>query len=162
MYRIGLTYPKVKRLSKLSYSTFYLNNLLKGEFVWGELVWIDPRWLYWVALSFSPSSSWWVILPTLWYRLNWEVMVALEQMHKLFVNPFLKKKCLSLPNRLMPGSSSWLKELLAVPAQLAWMYAAIDPNSDPVGELAIAKFKYDCPACRVAIVQMLQTGQLSL
>jgi len=41
-------------------------------------------------------------------------------------------------------------------------YASIDPNSDTVGDLAIAKFKCDCPACRVAIVQMLQTGQLSL
>jgi len=39
---------------------------------------------------------------------------------------------------------------------------AIDPNSDTVGELAIAKFKCDCPACRVALVQLLQTGQLSL
>jgi hypothetical protein len=39
---------------------------------------------------------------------------------------------------------------------------AIDLNSDTVGDLAIAKFKCDCPACRVAVVQLLQTGQLSL
>lgn len=41
-------------------------------------------------------------------------------------------------------------------------YANLDPNSDKVGDLAIAKFHCDCPACRVAVVQMLQTGQLSL
>jgi hypothetical protein len=48
------------------------------------------------------------------------------------------------------------------PAQVNPQYMAIDPNSDTVGDLAISKFKCDCPACRVAIVQMLQTGQLSL
>jgi len=41
-------------------------------------------------------------------------------------------------------------------------YAAIDANSDTVGDLAIARFKCDCPACRLAVVQLLQTGQLSL
>jgi hypothetical protein len=41
-------------------------------------------------------------------------------------------------------------------------YASIDPDSDTVGDLAIAQFKCDCPACRIAIVQMLQAGQLSL
>jgi hypothetical protein len=40
--------------------------------------------------------------------------------------------------------------------------AELDPNSDTVGDLAIAKFRCDCPACRVAIVQMVQAGQLSL
>lgn len=40
--------------------------------------------------------------------------------------------------------------------------ASIDSNADTVGDLAIAKFKCDCPACRVAVVQLLQTGQLSL
>jgi hypothetical protein len=38
----------------------------------------------------------------------------------------------------------------------------VDPDSDTVGDLAIAKFKCDCPPCRIAVVQMLQTGQLSL
>ncbi|MGA7934511.1 MAG: hypothetical protein WCA35_13265, partial [Kovacikia sp.] len=41
-------------------------------------------------------------------------------------------------------------------------YATLDPNSDTVGDLAIARFKCDCPACRIAIVQLIQTGQLSL
>ncbi len=41
-------------------------------------------------------------------------------------------------------------------------YASIDPDSDTVGDLAIDKFKCDCPPCRMAVVQMLQTGQLSL
>jgi hypothetical protein len=41
-------------------------------------------------------------------------------------------------------------------------YSSLDPNSDTVGDLAIAKFKCDCPACRMAVVQMLQTGQLSI
>ncbi len=48
------------------------------------------------------------------------------------------------------------------PVQVSPQIATIDPNSDTVGDLAIAKFKCDCPACRVAVVQMLQTGQLSL
>jgi hypothetical protein len=37
-----------------------------------------------------------------------------------------------------------------------------DADSDTVGDLAIAKFHCDCPPCRTAVVQMLQTGQLSL
>lgn len=41
-------------------------------------------------------------------------------------------------------------------------YASIDPDSDTVGDFAIAKFKCDCPPCRIAVMQMLQTGQLSL
>jgi hypothetical protein len=41
-------------------------------------------------------------------------------------------------------------------------YASIDPNSDTVGDLAIDEFRCDCPPCRMAVVQMLQTGQLSL
>jgi hypothetical protein len=48
------------------------------------------------------------------------------------------------------------------PVQVSPQIAAINPNSDTVGDLAIARFHCDCPACRVAIVQMLQTGQLSL
>ncbi|MBW4692011.1 MAG: hypothetical protein KME27_09615 [Lyngbya sp. HA4199-MV5] len=38
----------------------------------------------------------------------------------------------------------------------------VDPASDTVGDLAIAKFRCDCNPCRVAVVQMLQTGQLAL
>ncbi len=41
-------------------------------------------------------------------------------------------------------------------------FAAFDPNSDTVGDLAIAKFRCDCPACRMAVVQLLQTGQMKL
>lgn len=41
-------------------------------------------------------------------------------------------------------------------------YANVDLASDTVGDLAIAKFRCDCNACRVAVVQLLQTGQLSL
>ncbi len=41
-------------------------------------------------------------------------------------------------------------------------YASLDPMSDTVGDAAVAKFHCDCPACRVAIVQMLQTGQMTL
>ena len=41
-------------------------------------------------------------------------------------------------------------------------YGSIDPYSDTVGDLAVEKFKCDCPPCRIAVVQMLQTGQLSL
>jgi hypothetical protein len=40
--------------------------------------------------------------------------------------------------------------------------AVLDPSSDTVGDLAIAKFHCDCPACRMAVVQLVQTGQLSL
>jgi hypothetical protein len=38
----------------------------------------------------------------------------------------------------------------------------VDPNSDTVGDLAIEKFGCDCPPCRSAVMQMLQTGQLRL
>lgn len=41
-------------------------------------------------------------------------------------------------------------------------YANVDAASDTVGDLAIAKFRCDCNPCRVAVMQMLQTGQLSL
>jgi len=41
-------------------------------------------------------------------------------------------------------------------------FTSVDPDSDTVGDLAIAKFHCDCPPCRMAIVQMLQTGQLAL
>ncbi len=35
----------------------------------------------------------------------------------------------------------------------------IDPDSDTIGDLAIEKFRCDCPSCRVAVVQMLQSSQ---
>jgi hypothetical protein len=38
----------------------------------------------------------------------------------------------------------------------------VDPNSDTVGDLAIEKFRCDCPPCRSAVMRMLQTGQLRL
>jgi hypothetical protein len=39
---------------------------------------------------------------------------------------------------------------------------ALDPMSDTVGDAAVAKFQCDCPPCRMAIVQMVQAGQLTL
>ena len=39
-------------------------------------------------------------------------------------------------------------------------YASVSFDSDTVGDLAIAKFHCDCPACRMAIMQMMQTGQI--
>ena len=67
---------------------------------------------------------------------------------------------------IAPQSSAFVPpapatQTVAVSPQIA-QYAAIDPNSDTVGDLAIAKFKCDCPACRIAVVQLLQTGQLKL
>ena len=41
-------------------------------------------------------------------------------------------------------------------------FGALDPNSDKVGDLAIAKFGCDCPSCRNRIMTMLQTGSLTL
>lgn len=41
-------------------------------------------------------------------------------------------------------------------------YANLDPASDTVGDLAIAKLRCDCNACRNAVVQLLQSGQLTL
>jgi len=38
--------------------------------------------------------------------------------------------------------------------------AAIDPASDTVGDLAIARFGCDCPGCRNMAAQLLQTGRL--
>ena len=40
--------------------------------------------------------------------------------------------------------------------------ASLDPNSDTVGDLAIAKFGCDCPSCRNQVLQMIQTGRLAL
>ncbi|MBV8886493.1 MAG: hypothetical protein JO235_21205 [Chroococcidiopsidaceae cyanobacterium CP_BM_RX_35] len=41
-------------------------------------------------------------------------------------------------------------------------FSALDPNSDRIGDLAIAKFGCDCPSCRNKIVSMLQNGSLTL
>ena len=62
----------------------------------------------------------------------------------------------------MPATQHTELVASAAQSQVNPAYAAIDANSDTVGDLAIAKFKCDCPACRVAVVQLLQTGQLSL
>jgi hypothetical protein len=51
---------------------------------------------------------------------------------------------------------------LAAPFSANPQYANVDPASDTIGDLAITKFRCDCNACRVAVVQMLQTGQLAL
>ena len=40
--------------------------------------------------------------------------------------------------------------------------ATLDPASDTIGDLAIAKFRCDCMSCRNAVVQMIQSGQLTL
>lgn len=39
-------------------------------------------------------------------------------------------------------------------------YDSVSFDSDTVGDLAIAKFHCDCPACRMAVMQMMQTGQI--
>ena len=39
-------------------------------------------------------------------------------------------------------------------------YDSVNFDSDTVGDMAIAKFHCDCPACRMAVMQMMQTGQL--
>ncbi|MEH1836558.1 MAG: hypothetical protein V7L29_32045 [Nostoc sp.] len=39
---------------------------------------------------------------------------------------------------------------------------SLDPNSDTVGNVAIAKFGCDCSSCRALALRMLQTGQLTL
>jgi hypothetical protein len=41
-------------------------------------------------------------------------------------------------------------------------YASLDPMSDTVGDAAVSKFHCDCPPCRMAIVQMVQSGQMTL
>ncbi len=40
--------------------------------------------------------------------------------------------------------------------------STLDPASDTIGDLAIAKFRCDCMSCRNAVVQMIQSGQLAL
>lgn len=39
---------------------------------------------------------------------------------------------------------------------------SLDPNSDTVGDLAIAKFGCDCPSCRNQVLQMVKSGRLTL
>lgn len=39
---------------------------------------------------------------------------------------------------------------------------SLDPNSDTVGDLAIAKLGCDCPSCRNSVIQMIQSGRLAL
>lgn len=41
-------------------------------------------------------------------------------------------------------------------------YLSLNADSDTVGDMAIAKFGCDCPACRNAVLQMAQTGQLTM
>ncbi len=41
-------------------------------------------------------------------------------------------------------------------------YSALDVNSDTIGDIAIAKFGCDCPACRNQALQMIQLGKISL
>ena len=41
-------------------------------------------------------------------------------------------------------------------------FSALDPNSDRIGDLAIARFGCDCPSCRNKIVSMIQNGSLTL
>ena len=53
-------------------------------------------------------------------------------------------------------------QTVAASRSVSTQYANVDPASDTVGDLAIAKFRCDCNACRMAVVQLLQTGQLSL
>ncbi len=43
--------------------------------------------------------------------------------------------------------------------EITFQAEKIDPNSDAIGDLAIEKLRCDCPSCRVAVVQMLQSGQ---
>ena len=40
--------------------------------------------------------------------------------------------------------------------------ASLDPMSDTVGDLAIAKFGCDCMSCRNQVLSMVQTGSLTL
>ena len=60
------------------------------------------------------------------------------------------------------GSESSVAQPATSIVQVMPQYATLDENSDTVGDLAIAKFHCDCPACRMAIVQLVQTGQLAL
>jgi hypothetical protein len=46
--------------------------------------------------------------------------------------------------------------------EMNYRAVALDPMSDTVGDAAVAKFNCDCPPCRMAIVQMVQAGQLTL
>lgn len=40
--------------------------------------------------------------------------------------------------------------------------ATLDPASDTIGDMAIAKFKCDCMACRNAVIQLIRAGELAL
>ncbi|MEH2183139.1 hypothetical protein [Nostoc sp.] len=50
----------------------------------------------------------------------------------------------------------------AVSVQVNPRVFSLDPNSDTVGDIAIAKFGCDCSSCRALALRMLQTGQLTL
>jgi hypothetical protein len=41
-------------------------------------------------------------------------------------------------------------------------YSSLNPDSDTVGDLAIAKLGCDCAGCRNTVMQMAQTGQLTV
>ncbi len=47
-------------------------------------------------------------------------------------------------------------------AQANSQAASLDPNSDTVGDMAIARFGCDCPSCRNQVLQMIQSGRLAL
>ena len=59
-------------------------------------------------------------------------------------------------------SSSAVVQSDSVPFEVTFQAEKIDPDSDTIGDLAIEKFRCDCPSCRVAVVQMLQAIQRSL
>jgi hypothetical protein len=55
-----------------------------------------------------------------------------------------------------------VKTVNASSKNLMHRYISLDPMSDTVGDAAVAKFQCDCPPCCMAIVQMVQSGQMTL
>ncbi len=66
------------------------------------------------------------------------------------------------PVSVVSTKAAALKTASASRKNVMHRYASLDPMSDTVGDAAVAKFQCDCPACRMAIVQMVQTGQMTL
>jgi hypothetical protein len=61
------------------------------------------------------------------------------------------------------GPTTTATQTLKTPlSQETSQFSALDPNSDRIGDLAIAKFGCDCPSCRNRIVSMIQNGSLTL
>ena len=61
------------------------------------------------------------------------------------------------------GTKSTIAQTVNAPLSSEYpQSASIDPMSDTIGDLAVAKFGCDCMSCRNQVLSMVQSGTLTL